>query len=77
MLCGEWERKGERMEGGMLCGELWVVGGGVQFLCSHERSAQCCDSSFSVRVVQLVESVLISTLTSHAGLVSHQSHFTW
>ena len=29
--------------------------GGVEFLCSHETSAQCCESSFSVRVVQLVD----------------------
>ena len=41
--------------------------------CSHETTAQCCDSSFSVRVAQLVASVLISTLTSHAGLESYQS----
>ena len=33
----------------------------------------CCDISFSVRVVQLVVSVLISTMTSHAGLESCQS----
>ena len=45
----------------------------VEFLCSHETTAQCCDSSFSVRVAQLVASVLISTLTSHAGLESYQS----
>ena len=45
----------------------------VEFLCSHETTAQCCDSSFSVRVAQLVVSVLISTLTSHAGLESYQS----
>ena len=45
----------------------------VEFLCSHETTAQCCDSSFSVRVAQLVASVLISTLTSHAGLEPCQS----
>ena len=40
---------------------------------SHETLAHCCDSSFSVRVVQVVVSVLISTLTSHAGLESYQT----
>ena len=45
----------------------------VEFLRSHETAAQCCDSSFSVRVARLVVSVLISTLTSHAGLESYQS----
>ena len=45
----------------------------VEFLCSHETSAPCCDRSFSVRVAQLVVSVLISTLTSHAGPGSYQS----
>ena len=45
----------------------------VEFLCSHETTAQCCDSSFSVRVAQLVVSVLLSTLTSHGGLESYQS----
>ena len=45
----------------------------VEFLCSHETKAQCCDSSLSVRVAQLVVPVLISTLTSHAGLESYQS----
>ena len=45
----------------------------VEFLCSHETTAQWCDSSFSVRVAQLVASVLFSTLTSHAGLESYQS----
>ena len=44
----------------------------VEFLCSHETIAQRCDSSFSVRVAQLVVSALISTLTSHASL-SHIS----
>ena len=45
-------------------------GGGVEFLCLHETSAQCCDSSFSVRVVLSAVSALISTLTSHADLES-------
>ena len=45
----------------------------VEFLCSHEPSAQRCDSSFSVRVAQLIVSVLTTTLTSHAGLEPHQS----
>ena len=44
----------------------------VEFLCSHETIAQRCDSSFSVRVAQLVVSVLIGTLTSHASLESYQ-----
>ena len=47
--------------------------GGVECLCSHETLPQCCDSFFPVRVVELVVSVLISTLTSHAGLESYQS----
>ena len=61
------------------CWWLWFfffVGGGgaaVQLLCSHETTAQCCDNSFSVSVAQLVVSVLIITLTSHAGLESYQS----
>ena len=50
-----------------------ACGGGVEFLCSHETTAQCCDSSFSVSVAQLVVSVLISPLTSHAGLESYPS----
>ena len=45
----------------------------VEFVCSHETTAQCCDSSFSISVAQLVVSVLINTLTSHAGLESYQS----
>ena len=45
----------------------------VEFLCSHETLAQCCDSSFSVRAAQLAVSVLISTMTSYAGLESYQS----
>ena len=45
----------------------------VEFLGSHETTAQCCDSSFSVRVAQLVASILISTSTSHAALESYQS----
>ena len=48
-------------------------GDGVEFLCSQETTAQCCDSSFSVRFAQLVASVLVSTMTSHAGLESYQS----
>ena len=54
---------------------LWCGGCGncFEFLCSHETTAQCCDSSFSVRVAQLVVPVLISTLTPHAGLESYQS----
>ena len=47
--------------------------GRLEFLCLHETLAQCRDSSFSVRVAQLAASVLISTLTSHAGLGSCQS----
>ena len=34
--------------GGACCGSC------VEFLCSHETTAQCCDNSFSVRVAQLV-----------------------
>ena len=45
----------------------------VVFLCSHETLAQCGDSSFTVRVVQLVASVLISTMSCHARLESYQS----
>ena len=58
-----------------VCAETPGGGGcGVEFQCSHETTAQRCDSSFSVRVAQLVASVLISTLTSRAGLGSYQSH---
>ena len=48
-------------------------GDGVEFLCSRETTAQCCDSSFSVRFAQLVASILVITMTSHAGLESYQS----
>ena len=34
----------------------------------------CSDTSISVRVVQLIISVLISTVISHAGLEPYQSH---
>ena len=65
--------RGECLEGWEGRREGRGESGGVEFLCSHETTAQCCDSSFSVRVAQLVVSVLISSSTSHAGLDSYQS----
>ena len=70
VVCVGGRRRGEK-------GERCVCGGGVEFLCSHETTAQCCDNSFSVKHAQLVASVLTSTLTSHARFESYQSqtHF--
>ena len=53
----EWEWGREVV----VCGEERRV---VEFLCSYETTAQCCDSSFTVTVAQLVVSVLIGTKTS-------------